>query len=144
MKTINQIEPLVSADSGLERNFVRLNSGWIDSKRLDKQRFFRREALVIKNPENKQWVLRYALGSPPQQAVKKGVVRLDYDAIDTLGVPFGQPVALTVRRAYWHEQYRWAWNHHDLNARLAMRLGLLGFVLGLLGVMPMFANLLGF
>lgn len=143
MKTIQKIEPLAAADAGLERNFIRLNNGWIDAKRLDNARFFRREALVITNPDNGQWVLRYALGSPPQQAVKKGVVRLDYDATDALGVTFGQPVALTVRRARWHEQYRWTWNHHDLNARLSMRLGLLGFILGLLGVMPMIGSLLG-
>ncbi|WP_231571617.1 MULTISPECIES: hypothetical protein [Xenorhabdus] len=96
MKTV---VPLPPEDSGLQHCIARFHNRNMDSKRKDKTRFFRREPVMIVNPETKAKVLRYAMGNPGNLSITKLVVALDYDAVDALGVRFKDTVSLEVRRA---------------------------------------------
>ncbi|CAD0264198.1 conserved hypothetical protein [Pseudomonas veronii] len=135
VETIVQLNP---EDCGLQHSIVRLHNSNIDSKRLDRKRFFRREALVICNSQNGARVLRYAMGTPGGISITKRAVALDYDAVDVLGVIFKTAVELEIRRASTFEVYKWFWNHPDLSVRLSPRLGVTG---GILGVMGFFVGL---
>lgn len=79
---IETVVQLLPEDCGLQHSIVRLHNSNIDSKRLDRERFFRREAVVICNPQNGSRVLRYAMGTPGGISITKRAVALDYDAVD--------------------------------------------------------------
>ncbi|HGS5039446.1 TPA: hypothetical protein ACMDS2_003544 [Vibrio parahaemolyticus] len=134
--TIMKIESVVRLpmeDSGLGHNIVRLNNRNVDSKRKDPNRFFRREPVVIYNPDNGTKVIRYVMGNPGTMSITKNAVGLDYDAVDALGVKFKEEVSLEMRRARWWEIYQWFWFHPDFSIRLSIRLGVVGALLGILG-----------
>ncbi|EDT4416468.1 hypothetical protein AUD23_004698, partial [Salmonella enterica subsp. enterica serovar Typhimurium var. 5-] len=61
---IETVVPLPPEDSGLQHCIARFHNRNMDSKRKDKTRFFRREPVMIVNPETKAKVLRYAMGNP--------------------------------------------------------------------------------
>jgi hypothetical protein len=130
VETIVRLNP---EDCGLQHCIVRLHNSNIDSKRLDRNRFFRREALVVFNAENGARVLRYAMGTPGGISITKHAIALDYDAVDALGVKFKTAVDLELRRATTFEVYQWFWKHPDLNVRLSTRLGVVGGILGIMG-----------
>ncbi|MDW2127525.1 hypothetical protein R7P74_28380, partial [Vibrio sp. 2033] len=96
-------------------------------------RFFRREPVMIVNPETKAKVLRYAMGNPGNLSITKLAVALDYDAVDALGVRFKDTVNLEVRRARRWEVWQWFWNHPDQSVQLSIKLGVVGAVLGVMG-----------
>jgi hypothetical protein len=139
---VDRVVPLPSLDSGMQHSIVRLHNSRIDSRRLDKSRFFRREPLVIINPDNGAKVLRYAMGTPGGLSVGGSAIALDYDGIDALSVKFKTEVSLEVRRASPWEVYRWFWAYPDLSVRLSIRLGVVGAGLGVLGFMTGFVPLL--
>lgn len=60
---IETVVPLPPEDSGLQHCIARFHNRNMDSKRKDKTRFFRREPVMIVNPETKAKVLRYAMGN---------------------------------------------------------------------------------
>lgn len=91
---------LPSEDSGLQNSIVRLHNRNIDSKRKDRNRFFRREPVMICNSANGASVLRYVMGTPGGISITKNAVALDYDAIDVLGVRFNDLVELEIGRAH--------------------------------------------
>jgi hypothetical protein len=130
---IETVVRLPPEDSGLQHCIIRLHNSWVDSKRIDKRRFFRREPVVIINPETGDKVMRYVMGSAGLPGVGRTSVALDYDAVDSLNIKFKEPVRLEVRRARMHEVYLWFWNHQDLSVRHSLRLGLIGAGLGVLG-----------
>ncbi len=127
------VTQLPQEDCGLQHSIVRFHNGNIDSKRKDRSRFFRREPLIIRNPENGARVLRYAMGNPGTLSIVKKGIAVDYDAVDVLGVRFNREVKLEVRRASSFEIYRWFWQHPDMGIRLSIRLGVMGGVLGVMG-----------
>lgn len=130
---VETVVQLLPEDCGLQHSIVRLHNSNIDSKRLDRERFFRREAVVICNPQNGSRVLRYAMGTPGGISITKRAVALDYDAVDVLGIRFKTDVDLEIRRASTFEVYQWFWSHPDLGIRLSTRLGVMGGVLGIMG-----------
>lgn len=95
---VETVVQLLPEDCGLQHSIVRLHNSNIDSKRLDRRRFFRREAVVICNSKNGSRVLRYAMGTPGGISITKRAVALDYDAVDVLGVKFKTDVDLEIRR----------------------------------------------
>lgn len=130
---IETVVRLPPADSGLQNCIIRLHNSWVDSKRIDKHRFFRREPVVIINPETGYKVMRYVMGSAGVPGVCRASAALDYDAVDALNIKFKDPVRLEVRRARMLEVYLWFWHHQDLSVRHSLRLGLIGAGLGVLG-----------
>lgn len=54
---IETVVPLPPEDSGLQHCIVRFHNRNMDSKRKDTARFFRREPVMIVNPETKAKVL---------------------------------------------------------------------------------------
>lgn len=126
-----RIVQLPPEDSGLSNNIVRLNNNWIDSKKVNRSLYFRRDPVVIKNTENRQTIVRYVMGSPGGFSVKKSELAIDYDGMDALGVQRGQECHLLVKRANTIESLAWLLKHPDLNVNLSIRFALLGAVLGL-------------
>lgn len=131
--TATKIVRLTPEDSGYQHCIVRMNNHHIDSKRRDKNRFFRRDAVMIINPENRQKVLRYAMGQAAYTGMTKEAIGIDYDAMDSLGVRYGQDVHLVIRPASRLEVYGWLSQHPDLNIRVSVKLGIAGSVLGVMG-----------
>lgn len=138
------VVPLPAEDCGLQHSIVRFHNCNIDSKRKDRSRFFRREALIIRNPQTRARVLRYAMGNPGTVSIVKKGISVDYDAVDALGVRFNREVNLQVKRANLLEVYAWFWQHPDMALRLSIRLGVmggilgvLGFLVGLMGILPL-------
>lgn len=140
---VDHVVQIPSGDSGLQNSIVRIHNMHIDSKKRNKSRFYRRDAVVIENNVTGEKILRYVMGNPGGISISKTAVALDYDAVDTLGIRFREPVTLVVRRANAIEVYQWFWSHPDLNVQLSMRLGLVGTVLGIIGfftgLIPLFA-----
>ena len=119
-------------DSGLQHCIVRLNNRNMDSTRKDRNRFFRREPLVIVNKADGSKVLRYAMGNSGLK-ICKNAIGLDYDAVDALNVSYKQEVDLEVRRAKRWEIWHWYWQHPDQSVQLSIKLGVAGAVLGVMG-----------
>ncbi|WP_256659739.1 hypothetical protein [Pseudomonas sp. LS-2] len=130
---ITSVVQLPPADSGLQNSIVRLHNLNVDSKRKDRNKFFRREAVLIRNRETGASILRYVMGTPGGISIKKCEAGLDYDAVEVLGVRFKRQVNLEIKRASAFQVYRWFWKHPDLNVRISIRLGITGGVLGVLG-----------
>lgn len=130
---IEMVVPLPAEDSGLQHSIARFHNFNMDSQRQDQTRFFRREPVVIVNPETKVKVLRYAMGNPGGISITKQAIALDYDAVEALGVSFKGAVDLEVRRAKRWEVWQWFWNHRDQSVQLSIKLGVVGTVLGVMG-----------
>lgn len=132
MKLINQVIRLSEADSGLSQSIVRCYNGYIDSKKLDKSKYFRRQAVIIENKHNGLKILRYVMGSAGMP-INRSTIGLDYDGIDMLGVKFKVPVILNVRKASLLDTYIWFWKHPDLIVRTGIRLAVFGIGLSIIG-----------
>jgi len=76
------------------------------------------------------------------QDASKPIMRLGELSRRALGVEAGKTYAFCIREVFWIGQFRWAWNAADSAARIAARLGLLGTLLGILGVILALAPLL--
>lgn len=130
---IEKVVRLPQDDSGLQHCIARFHNRNMDSKRKDPERFFRREPIVIINPETQAKVLRYAMGNAGTLSIEKNAIALDYDAIDVLGVLYKTPTNLEVRRAKRWEVWLWFWSHPDHSVQLSIKLGVFGAVLGVMG-----------
>ena len=139
---VNQPIELNSHDSGIHQSIVRLNNQYIDSKRKNKDKFFRREPVIVTNTENGNSVLRYVMGQSNYLGMTKRAIGLDYDAIDALGSGFHQEVKFSVRKATILEVYQWLSKHPDLSIQLSIKLGLVGAFLGILGFIVGMAGLM--
>lgn len=130
---INNAIRLTSEDSGISLAIVRLNNSHIDSKKQDKTKFYRRNALLITNLDNGQNTVRYVMGAGGLP-INKQSIAIDYDTADSLGIKFKSPCHLDVKRASRFQVYRWLLRHPDLSVSISIGLGLLGAVLGALGL----------
>lgn len=125
---------LSEVDSGPENSIIRLNNSNIDAKKMDRSRFFRREPLTILNPANGVKIMRYAMGSASHVGLTRNCIAIDYDGMDALGVKPKDNAPLIIRRATRLEIYQWFKNHHDLSIQLSIRLGVIGTIMGIFGV----------
>ncbi|NAX34108.1 hypothetical protein CAG54_00440 [Vibrio sp. V27_P1S3P104] len=124
------VVPLPHADSGLQHSIIRFNNSHIGKDKIP-----RRSAMLIRNTESGQWTIRYAMGnSGTLKGLTKTSVALDYDAICELGVQYGKPVSLEVKRASLIKSMHWLMTSPDLNVRLNTRFAVLGAVLGLISL----------
>lgn len=130
--TAQRVVELPMHDQGLQHSIVRLYPSWIDRNRKDPNRFRRRQPVLIINKESGAETLRFVMGAA-RGGVRKNEVSLDYDAVDALGVRFGQPVQLEVRPASRLEVLRHYLEHPDMSIRVSMRLALWGIYLGAFG-----------
>lgn len=132
--TALRVLKLPDEDVGLSNSIVRL-----ENHHIGKGKIKRRTALHIKNDENDQWIIRYAMGNGGKvKGLKKEFIALDYDGVNELGVYFKQDVTLSVREAGWWDITKWFWTFPDLNVKFSFRLGVIGFLLGVIS----FADLL--
>ena len=130
---VDSVINLPPGDSGLHNSIVRLHNSHIDAKKLDKLRFFRRDAVVIINTKNREKIMRYVMGNPGGMSISKTSAAIDYDAIDVLGIKYRKAVKLKIRRARLYEVYIWFLTHPDLSVRISIRLGVIGALLGVMG-----------
>ena len=137
MKTIffpRTVVRLENVDAGISNSIVRLSNSMIDAKRIDRKCFFRREPLLIRNPDNGSSIIRFGMGSNGLKGLTKDAIALDYDATDALGVTFKSEVNLEVKRASRRQVYLWFYNHPDLLVQISSRLAMFGAVMGLMGL----------
>lgn len=129
---------LPDEDSGLSHNIVRL-----ENSRMGKGKIKRRTALRITNRANDSWIIRYSMGNGGTvKGLNKDCVALDYDGIKELDVEYKQECSLSVREASWWDVTKWFWNYKDLNVKYSYRLGLVGFVLGMISLVDLIANVI--
>lgn len=124
---------LADKDCGLNHSIIRVPNVFIDSARQDRSKFFRREALLISNPETGDSIIRFAMGSNALKGLTNESIALDYDGVDALSVQFNRATELNVQRASRRQLYRWFYNHPDLLVQISCRLGIFGAVMGILG-----------
>lgn len=130
--TAKKAVDLPVADQGLSNSIVRLYSGRLDRTKKDPFKFHRREPLVITNRINGLSTIRFVMGSP-RGGIKKDEIAIDYDAVDALGIYFGEEVELDVRPATALQTYGHYINHPDLSVQISLRLALWGVALGVFG-----------
>jgi hypothetical protein len=122
---------LPKEDSGLSLSIVRFYNGHIDSNKIDKRKFFRRDMVVLENTLNGKKILRYAMGS---SSISKLSISIDYDGSDRLGLK-SKDCSIRAYRASTMEIIKWYLYHDDMSVQLSIRLALLGAALGVLGFM---------
>lgn len=120
-------------DSGYQHCIARFNNHLIDSKRKDRNKLFRRQAVMIINIANGNKILRYAMGQASYSGLTKSTIGIDYDGIDMLAIKYHEEEKIEVRPATLIEMYAWLRNHPDINVRIPYHLGLAGLFLGLIG-----------
>ena len=125
---------LTDKDSGVSIAIARLNNTLIDKSKTDKSKFFRRQAVKITNRENGYWTLRYCMGSAGLKGLSKNAIAIDYDAADSLGIRFNQPVDLLVEKASYFRALSWYMRHPDQSVRMNTHLAVLGAALGAVGL----------
>lgn len=134
----NKVLRLPNEDSGLAHNIVRLENSRMGR---GKGKIRRRTALHISNRANDAWIIRYSMGNGGTvKGLNKDNIALDYDGIKELDVEYKTDCCLTVRKARWWHVTRWFWNYQDLNVRLSFRLGLIGFLLGIISFVDLLSN----
>jgi hypothetical protein len=127
---------LPTRDSGVINGIVRVHPAWIDAKRLKKKtKLFRRDAVLLHNLENGLSTVRFVMGAGAVAISKPGVIAIDYDTIDALGIDsrHNTEIALSISRASYFQVLKHFYNHPDYSCQIAMRLGIVGVLLGLLG-----------
>lgn len=123
---------LPPADAGLQLSIVRLHNSRIGTKGTA-DKFYRRQAVVVENPNTGTRIIRSVMGSHPMQPIASPKsIMLDYDAKVELG--WNDTHLINVFPASKVQIYRWYWNHPDTGYRVATRLGLWGVLLGSIGV----------
>lgn len=133
---------LPEKDQGLNHSIVRLYSHRIDRHKRDPKRFKRRQAVLIKNSDTGNSTIRFVMGSGPI-SVKKTDISIDYDACDSLGIRFRQPVNLIVRPATLIEVLSHYFGHPEMGIRVSMRLAAIGVGLGIVGTLLGIVSIVG-
>jgi len=129
---------LPSEDAGIQKGIVRLHNGNIGSR--GSGRFYRWQPVVVENPNSKRTIVRFVMGSSPSHPIKaENSIQLDYDA--KLELDWTSSDLLNVYPASQLTLYLWYWRHPDPGYRIAMRLGIISVVLGLLGFVQGFLGL---
>ncbi len=125
-------------ESGSHHNLVRIHSSWVDATRRRLDRFYRNETVCITNTVNNLSIIRQINGGGGIKGFTRDAIAIDYDGRDALmikGVKDNIDCDLTVRLASWFEIYRYYYNHQDMGYQVSMRLGIIGTVLGIIGLL---------
>lgn len=132
MIKVSKAVMLTGEDAGLHNLVGRIHGSHIH------RGINRRDPILIINLDNQKRIIRYAMGGSGIKGLSKDGVAIDYDGIDTLGLPYQKDTPincnLLVRKASKWEQIRCFWNHPDVPTQLSVRLGLLSVVLGVSGL----------
>jgi len=124
---------LPPADAGLQHSIVRLHNSCIGKKGTP-GKFYRRQAVVVENPNTKSRIIRNVMGTnPAAKILAPSSIMLDYDAKVELG--WDETHLLNVYPASTFQIYLWYWNHPDTGYRVATRLGVWGLFAGIVGIL---------
>lgn len=114
--------PLPPEDGGL--GVIRLYKDYIDGKKVDKAKFFRKDLVVIRNKDNGRKAVRLVVGAGSKcPGITREALGLDYDARDELQIGRDGVANLEVSAATFADKAMWLWNHPDRAERLMLRLG---------------------
>ena len=147
MKNFSKVVRLDKRDEpGFASSIIRLHNRHLDAKKRDPQRFWRREAVVVKNLDNGQSIVRMVLGSSGVRNLTLNAIAIDYDGMDALGLSQtayqDDQLQIEVRKANDLDVIRYYWNHPDIGYRTAHRIAAISFAMGtiglLLGFVPLF------
>lgn len=125
---------LPARDSGVLNAMVRVHPIWIDINRKDQNRLIRRQAVLLRNLANQQTTLRFAFGSGDLNIQAPTTIAIDYDARDVLGIREDDEVNIEVLHASYFDVISFYWNHPDMGLQFSTRLGVIGFLLGLISL----------
>ncbi|OEE34977.1 hypothetical protein A1QO_06220 [Vibrio genomosp. F10 str. ZF-129] len=129
---VTKVTMLSKNDAGPSHAMVRLNNSNIGS---DKNKFGRLKPLLITNMDSGSWTIRYVRGqSNETQQLSKNMAAIDYDAAAEIGVSYRGDVNIVITEAKLIYSVIWLWTASNLNVRLSFRLGLLGFIFGVLSL----------
>ena len=92
------------------------------------------EGKIVKFSVNDKSVLVEVRGNSREEGK---IIRIDEITRVLLGVQEHTTYTFKAREVGWLGQFLWAWNASDSAARIAARLGLIGVILGLIGVVPL-------
>ena len=142
-KVFSEVISLPDSDAGIQNSIVRFSNAQLDSTKSNKNKFFRREPVLIQSSKGK--IIRFAMGNPGTvKGLSNKSIAIDYDGFDALGITFPQSkdVHLTVKKANLLEIIHWFSNHPDLLVRLNTRFALIGLLLGITGFLVAVLSLL--
>lgn len=127
---LNVLKVIELLDGNYSNPRVRLNNFHLDKSKTNKDKFFRREPLIIINKNNGKWVIACCLGSPGIKGLTKDAIGLEYDSADMLGIKFHQECNLVIKKAPFLKRLQWYWSHPDQATQLAMQMSIIGTVFG--------------
>lgn len=114
------------------RNILRINNALIGRKG-EKGKFYRRQPVILDNPNTGLKTLRFVMGSRSDHPVTgKATIMLDYDTKVEIG--YERTHLVNVLPATEWDMIHYYWSHPDPGYRVATRLGVIGAALGALGV----------
>jgi hypothetical protein len=96
------------------------------------------EGKIVKFSVNNKSVLVEVRGNSREEGK---IIRIDEITRVLLGVQDHTTYTFRARQVGWLGQFLWAWNASDSAARIAARLGLIGVILGVIGVVPLLKDL---
>lgn len=126
------------AEGDVGKGIVRLHNSRIDRKTHGAIGFRRRETVILRNrDEPSNWTLAVVMGAGRSvEGLSKDCIAIDYDQKEALALRGGaETFEISVSPATYASIVRWYWNHQDPGMMLATRLGVLGFGLGIVGIL---------
>ena len=139
MIVIRNIIKSAKDNADFANGIIRLHNSWIDANKKDKEKFVRRQAVVITNMDNGNSIVRMVLGSNGIPGLNKSAAVLDYDGIDALGFRYdvydGAEIRLEVKKASPMDVFLHFWNHPDIGYRTAHQIAVVSLAMGLTGLL---------
>ena len=133
--TATQVKSLPPRDAGVTAAIVRVHTRRIDAKRVNPEKFYRRQPVTLVNEANGLKVVRFAMGGASDCTIQgMDTIAVDYDTKTELELAKDVAPEITVRPAKFPEVVGHYWGHPEMAYRLPMRLALIGLGLGLLDV----------
>ena len=124
---------LPPADAGLQHSIVRLHNSRI-GKKGTAGKFYRRQAVVVANPNTKTRIIRNVMGSHPLHPITSPKsIMLDYDA--KVELEWNETHLVNIYPASAWQVYLWYWQHPDTGYRIATRLAVWGLLSGMVGIL---------
>lgn len=134
--TAKYLVSLPDRDAGVMASVVRVHPSRVDAHKRSEGKIFRREPVVLRNPETGLSTIRFALGAGGLNLRSPNAIGIDHDTADALGICSlnnNRAVEITVSPASYFRVVRYFLTHPDWGYRVATHLGFGGLVFGVIG-----------
>jgi len=115
---------------GPQHSVVKLFGAHIQGRNKENV-FKRREAVLIKNVENGQTCIRYAMGGG-NLPLDRFTFAIDYDGMVELGVRKDEKINVVMKKASTFDLMKMYYSHPEVGIRFSFRLSVVGVVLAVL------------